>query len=57
MSKDEILVWYIALGVFNNLLAFALTKSAPQCAAAIFVFTFVYFVSGTIFLLRVKTDP
>lgn len=57
LSKDEILLGYTALGVFNNLLAFALTKSAPQCAAAIFAFTFVYFVSGAIFLLRVKTDP
>lgn len=53
MSQRHILAIYIALAVFNNLLAFALTHSHAKAAVAVVVFSVVYFCSATVFLLHI----
>lgn len=55
LSNRRILLVYMAAGLFNNILAFALVQSSPACAAALLVFTGVLFGAATVFLLRLKT--
>lgn len=53
MSQRNILTVYMVLAVFNNLLAFALTHSHAKAAAAVVIFSVIYFLSATLFLLHI----
>ncbi len=52
LSQRKILTLYIVLAVFNNLLAFALTHCHAKMAAAVVIFSIVYFASAAVFLLH-----
>lgn len=53
LSQRHILTIYIVLGIFNNLLAFALTHCHAKMAAAVVIFSTVYFAAATVFLLHI----
>ncbi len=53
LSGRTVLTLYVALAVFNNLLAFALTRCGGCAAAAVIIFSMVCFTSAAILLLHV----